>query len=370
MITAEPGLPDEAYVAALLALPKLGPARLDALLAMGSGAEVWAHLIEGKPLRLDRVPPEVVTDWRNTARRFDVADRWRAGQRLGVDVWSPAHSRFPDRLRDDLERPVLLFARGRPIGPGPTVAIVGTRQCTSYGRRAAFELGSVLAEAGITVVSGLALGIDAAGHQGALTVPDSCPIGVVGSGLDVVYPRRNRSLWNEVAGRGTLLSEAPAGVRPERWRFPARNRIIAGLADAVIVVESHARGGSLSTVDEAQRRDVPVGAVPGPITSPASAGTNGLLADGAVPVLGPDDVFVMIGYVPPRAGSSELSMPRPGAPSPESSPLLDAMGFEPRLFEQLCLLDPRPTAEVAVEVERLIAAGRCIRTGPWIERVS
>jgi DNA processing protein len=230
----------------------------------------------------------------------------------------------------------------------------------------AFELGAELTAAGVSVVSGLALGVDASAHRGALTVEGAEPIGVVGSGLDIVYPRANRDLWDAIAAKGTLFSEAPPGSAPERWRFPARNRIIAGLADAVVVVESHDRGGSLHTVDEAQTRAIPVGAVPGPVTASASAGTNALIADGAVPVLGLGDVLLMIGHVPAtrREPSIEVHASAQGAAS-----LVDQMGFEPLLFEQLCLIAARPTAEVAAEVERLVAAGRCVRSGPWIERV-
>ena len=134
----------------------------------------------------------------------------------------------------------------------------------------------------------------------------------------------------------------------------------------MVVVESHARGGSLLTADEAVLRALPVGAVPGPITVPSSAGTNALIADGAIPVTGVDDIFMMIDHVPPRR-----SKPIETAAENEDSEseLLEQMGFEPRLFEQLCLLASRPAAEVAIEVEHLVAQGRCVRTGPWIERV-
>src|SRR5205823_12975808 len=120
-------------------------------------------------------------------------------------------------------------------------------------------------------------------------------VGVVGCGLDVIYPPRHRQLWRQVAERGALLGEAPLGARPEPWRFPARNRILAALADAVVVVESHAAGGSNHTVAAAIDRSVPVLAVPGPVTSPASQGTNRLLAEGCHPATSADDVLVAIG---------------------------------------------------------------------------
>lgn len=361
MSSAESGA--AAHTLALMSLPRMGPKRLAALLDHASPVEIWSSLIAGRAMPPRVAGDDVIRDWRRAARTLDVADRWRATHALGISVLESTDYRYPARLAADPEPPALLFAMGEPIGGCPTVAIIGTRQCTAYGRRAAFELGAGLSEAGVSVVSGLALGIDAAGHQGALSAGGAPPLGVVGSGLDVIYPRANRDLWHRVATQGTLLSETPPGVAPARWRFPARNRIIAALADAVVVVESHAAGGSLSTVDEAQARDIPVGAVPGPITSSASAGTNTLIADGAVPVLGLDDVLLVIDHVAPKTRLAQASRP-------PASELLDQMGHEPVLLEQLCLLTARSVGEVASEVERLIAEGRCVRSGPWIERVA
>jgi DNA processing protein len=355
-------LPYEAWLTALLSLPRMGPGRLSQLLEAEDAEAAWVRVRSGDRLQLDRVGRAVIEEWRATARSFDVAAMWHATRQLGVHVAELGAAGYPMRLLDDIEPPMLLFRRGRPIGDHPTVAIVGTRKCTSYGQRVAFELGQSLADAGIAVVSGLALGIDAAAHRGALAANGAPPIGVVGSGLDVVYPKRNAQLWEEVAQHGTLVSESPPGTKPEPWRFPARNRIIAGLADAVVVVESHESGGSLLTVDEAQLRDVVVGAVPGPITSGSASGTNRLLADGAAPVLGVDDVFGLIGHVPPR----DAAEPVDGDVVPE---VLQAMGWGPTLLEQLCLRLQADPLELAAKIELLVAAGRCTRSGPWIERV-
>ncbi|MFT7473278.1 MAG: DNA processing protein [Verrucomicrobiales bacterium] len=358
------GLPPEAWIVALLTLPGMGPSRLNALLGCHSGAGIWELLCSGGPLELDRVKGETVDKWRVAARGMSVQTHWYALKSLGIMVHERNSTIYPSRLRDDLEPPQVLFSLGLPIPPGPTVGIVGTRRCTSYGRRCAFELGAALAEAGVCVVSGLALGIDAAAHHGALSVTTATrgiPIGVVGSGLDVIYPRQNRELWGNVADRGALFSETPPGVGPEPWRFPARNRIIAGLSDALIVVESHERGGSLLTVDEALVRDVPVGVVPGPITSNAAEGSNRLLVDGATPILDADDVLAMIGHTRPR--DVERSK------DDVSSTLLDVLGWTPLSFDQLCLRISLPPAQVAAELEELVNTGLCARSGPWIERV-
>jgi DNA processing protein len=215
------------------------------------------------------------------------------------------------------------------------------------------------------VVSGLALGIDAAAHVGALR-GGAPPIAVVGSGLDVVYPRGNRTLWAQVASAGVMLTEAPLGAAPVAWRFPARNRLIAALADVVVVVESHERGGSLSTVAEAARRDRPVMAVPGPIRSPASAGTNRLLADGCAPVCGLDDVLVALGL---SAGRDRAARERRPEPDADGAVVLDALGWHAASLEQLAMRCGLDVGRLVVALERLRLTGWVDDRGGWFERI-
>jgi DNA processing protein len=231
----------------------------------------------------------------------------------------------------------------------------------------AFDLGRDLAAAGVVVVSGLASGIDGAAHRGALAAGGAPPVGVVGSGLDVVYPRGQDKLWHAVAAAGTLLSEAPLGGRPERWRFPARNRIIAALADLVVVVESHRRGGSLHTVDEADRRGRDVMAVPGSVRNPAAAGTNDLLAEGRVPVCSVDDVLVALGLGQARSGDpTDRRVP----PDHADRPVLEAVGWQPSTLDQLVLRTGRDLGGLAPALDRLCGAGWVARHGGWYERVA
>ncbi len=365
MNTRTDDLPYEAWIVALLSLPGMGPARLSQILEHHDAAAAWERLRSGKPLGIDTVTADRIAKWRSAASALSIPEHWAAIDALGVTVSELGSSSYPERLENDIEPPQLLFSLGERLKQGPTVGIVGTRQCSSYGKRCAFEIGAALANAGVHVVSGLALGIDAQAHHGALSATSEHrgrPIGVVGSGLDIIYPRSNAKLWAQVAAEGTLLSETPPGIGPEKWRFPARNRIIAALSDAVIVVESHEKGGSLLTVDEAQLRDVPVGAVPGPITSNSATGTNQLLADGALPILGADDVLAMIGHVPPAPLD-------PTDPSGVSSAVLDAIGWTAQTFDQLCTRVPLSPSEIAIEIEQLVAVGLCSRSGPWIERL-
>ena len=205
-----------------------------------------------------------------------------AAGHLGHPGLAPRVPGVPGRLVEDRAAPEVLFGRGAfEQLDGPCVALVGTRAATHYGTGVAAELGAELSAAGIVVVSGLAAGIDSAAHEGALA-PDrpTPPVAVVGGGVDVVYPASSRRLWARLNSSGGICSEAPSGAGPEAWRFPLRNRLIAALAHVVVVVESHISGGALHTVSAADERGVTVLAVPGSVKSPASAGTNSLIADG------------------------------------------------------------------------------------------
>ena len=201
---------------------------------------------------------------------------------------------YPDSLRDAPDAPWTLIGRGDArmldgLEPFGTVTIVGARRATSYGREIARELGRELAGAGMVVVSGLAFGIDACAHRGAIDAGRT--IAVLGCGPDVAYPASHRSLWRRICERGLVISEFPPGASPWRWTFPARNRIMAALAGMTVVVEAATRSGSLITTDLAADLGRDLGAVPGPVTSRASAGPNGLLASGAHVIRDAQDVL-------------------------------------------------------------------------------
>lgn len=368
--------PPEAYAAALASLPGMGPARLAALLQARAPADAWEDLRSATPtwswpslvVTLGSNPERLLNGWRASAKHIDVDAVWQhlVEQRMGVALLGGAG--YPAALRDDIEPPVVVFQRGAPeVVAGPRVAIVGTRRCTAAGAGVAAELGRDLAAAGVAVVSGLASGIDAASHRGALDARAAPPIGVVATGLDVVYPRSERDLWERVARAGVLIAEAPPGTAPERWRFPARNRIIAALADIVVVVESHRKGGALYTVDEADRRGTDVMVVPGSVRSPAAAGTNDLLAEGRPPVRDADDVLLALGLTS-AARHDEIDPRRPAAD--EDKPVLQAVGWQPSSLDQIVLRTGLPLPRLVVALDRLCDAGWLHRRGGWYERVA
>jgi len=369
-------LPPEAFGAALASLPGMGPARLTAVLDAVSPVEAWERTWQGAPWREPGVKaalgsggPALLDGWRAAARQTDVAEVWRRLVREGLGVALRGSPAYPGELADDIEPPAILFHRGRreALAGTPRVAVVGTRRCTSAGADVAFELGYDLAQAGVAVVSGLALGIDGAAHRGALAAGGAAPVGVVACGMDIVYPPQQRHLWQAVGEAGVLLGEAPLGARPERWRFPARNRIIAALADLVVVVESHRSGGSLHTVDEADRRSVEVMAVPGAVRNVAAAGTNALLAEGRPPVRDAGDVLVALGITTAERAEPAESRPAPAAGDAE---VLDAIGWQPASFDQIASRTGRDLVGLAESLERLLAAGWVAQQGGWYERIA
>lgn len=212
----------------------------------------------------------------------------------GIEFIPAGDDRYPVRLAQREDAPLALFVRGS-VPSGSAVAVVGTRRCTTYGRRVARRYGEAIAGAGWALISGLARGIDGAAHDGTVAAGGR-GVAVLGSGIDVMYPPEHGGLADMLVELGgAIVSEYPPGTPPEPWRFPPRNRIISGLADAVVVVEAAVTGGALITAGAALGHGVPVFAVPGDIERPTSEGCNRLIRDGAQPVLDPDDLIEELG---------------------------------------------------------------------------
>ncbi len=244
---------------------------------------------------------------------------------------------YPALLRSIDDPPVVLYYRGdlACLDADP-VALVGSRAATSYGRRSSFTLARDLAGEGITVISGLAHGIDAAAHRGALE-GGGATVGILGCGIDVVYPRDHEELYRQVEAAGALISEYPPGTRPDGFRFPARNRIIAGLALGVVVVEATLRSGSLITARLALDHGREVFAVPGRIDSDRSAGPHRLLQQGAYLAQSAGDVLLELG----------LAVPRPQPPPDDASTSRAAgLGEDERLLLSVLEVYPRDIDEI------------------------
>ena len=271
----------------------------------------------------------------------------REFQRLtgaGATVLTFADPHYPSLLRELPDPPPVLYVLGRQELLGPqSVAIVGSRAATAYGRRIAFALAQDLANCSFTVVSGLALGIDAESHAGALAGRGGT-VAVLGCGLDVVYPRQNAGLYKKIAEHGALVSEYPLGTPPEGFRFPARNRIIAGLSRGVVVVEAAKRSGSLITAQIALDCGREVFAVPGQVDSCKSEGAHWLLKQGAKLVQSLQDIVEELG-VPVPAGEGDKSRDAAKKHS----------GLEPDAVALLDRLDSYPTPrEILLETAGMV----------------
>jgi DNA processing protein len=257
---------------------------------------------------------------------------------------------FPARLKSIHDPPPGLFIRGS-AGTGllghTAVAIVGARACSDYGAHVARSLGRELGAAGVVVVSGLARGIDGWAHRGCLEAGGET-VAVLGCGIDRDYPRAHTGLAREVGERGLLVSEYPPGVAPAPWRFPARNRIVAGMTAATVVVEARQRSGALITADLALEEGREVLAVPGEITSALSAGSNGLLRLGATPVTSPADVLEAIG-VEPR--SPEPDRPAPGTAAAQVLAALETGASTVDEIARAAGMTPGAAAGALVELE-------------------
>lgn len=234
---------------------------------------------------------------------------------------------FPEALQGGRDGPRCLIGRGdigliESLDPGGSVTVVGARRPTREGLVQARKLGRELAISGVSVVSGLALGIDGAAHRGALDAGGpGRTVAVLGCGPDRPYPNRHRQLFEEITRVGVVISEMPPGTRPWRWSFPARNRIMAALSDLTVVVEARSGSGSLITTDLASSFGRDVAAMPGPVTSPLAEGTNSLIRDGAALVRDASDVLEVLGL----SGLLARESVRPDRLDPDSKAVLDAI---------------------------------------------
>ncbi|MFO7859868.1 MAG: DNA-processing protein DprA [Desulfosalsimonas sp.] len=211
-------------------------------------------------------------------------------QKRGYEIIAADHARYPWRLARISDPPPYLYAFGRPLDPEPAIAVVGTRNPTRYGFSMARRLSADLADMGLTIVSGMARGIDTAAHQGALGAGGST-VAVLGSGLSVIYPPENRKLYFDISRQGTIVSERPVDDPPNSYNFPARNRIISGMCLGTVVVEAAKKSGSLITARLAAEQNREVFAVPGNINSYKSSGAHNLLKQGAKLVERAQDVI-------------------------------------------------------------------------------
>ena len=377
---------DQIAAAALCALPKIGPKRLMTLLKHHDPQTAWA-VVQG------RAKPNEVVAAMLRVENIATLLRHRATQDLqdqieqrcikaGIKITIFGDENYPRALIADLAPPAVLFYFGDLSAlNNRRVGMVGTRSATASGRYLASHIAYDLATNDVCIVSGLARGIDAWAHRGALRALDSQltselanqlasrpagrPVGVVASGLDVIYPRENAQLWQDVATHGALISESAPGSPPEAFRFPLRNRILAALSEVLVVVESRDTGGSMITVDEAQKRDVTVLAVPGSPRNVASNGTNQLIQQGCLPIIGAQDVLVALGLDNRRAQENFYD-PRVRLSTSDQN-LVSMMAGAPFTLDNFVIRSDLATIDAAVSLGRLEALGWVVENSGWWE---
>ena len=292
-------------------------------------------------------------------------------QDAGIDLVAWPDPVYPSLLREIHHPPLLLFARGNLTALSlPQIAVVGSRNASGAGVRLAEDFSTALAAAGFAITSGLALGIDAAAHRGALKT--GFTIAVVGAGVDVVYPRQHEALYRQIiAAGGVVVSEQAPGARPLRGHFPRRNRIISGLSAGVLVVEAALKSGSLITARLAMEQGREVFAVPGSIHNPLSRGCHRLIRDGAVLTETVDDIVAQLGGM--LAFKAQECAPERSsnvhAVTPSKQKLLDAMGFDPVDFDTLADRAALASGELTATLSALELDGLIEKRAGWYQRV-
>ena len=327
---------------ALSLVPGVGPGRIRSLLAhFGSASAVMAAAPRALA-QVDRVGPHTAQAIRDFDGDAIVDEQFERAARVGAELVPLWDDRYPRLLRQIYDPPAVLWLRGDLLPQdGRAIAIVGTRRATDYGKRVAHDFAFELAQRGFTIVSGLAYGIDTAAHRGALEAGGRS-LAVLGSGVDRIYPSRNKPLAEQIAGgQGAVLSEFALGTAPDASNFPRRNRIIAGCSLGTLVAEARKTGGALITAWMALEQNREVWAAPAALFSPAGEGTNQLVRKGyATLVTTVDELLEEIeGQLEPVPGAAPTAAPEPAPPpvlNGAEAKLYDALTAEPVHLDTLC----------------------------------
>jgi len=319
---------------------------------LGSAEDVLFTPLE-KLSNIPKIDRELINSIRERLPGEDLTREYRLIKKLGVKLIPCTDPLYPLNLSHIYDPPFLLYVRGSLKKEDErAVAVVGTRRATGYGKIAARRLARELAREGITVVSGMARGIDTAAHEGALD-EGGRTIAVLGCGIDLVYPPENKSLMEEIIKKGAVISEFPLGTRPFAHNFPRRNRIISGLSKGVLVVEAPLKSGALITTDYALEQGREVFAVPGTITSPYSKGTNRLIKEGAKIVEDVSDILEELNLVSAGEDKPKIDLQL----SFEEKSVLDYLSSEPVHIDEVVKKTQLPVARVGDILMRLQLKG-------------
>lgn len=319
---------------ALSLMPGLGPVLFKRALEVHGSAEAALMAGPKKLAALSSQRKKLSVEWKSADVYVKAADREAAkAKKTGVRIIGRFDEDYPELLREIYDPPIVLYVKGKLPEPGYTgVGIVGSREASLYGLRMAAKLAGELAFSGAVVVSGLALGVDGAAHEGALK-SGGVTLAVLGSGLNVVYPEQHKKMAREIEKSGALISEYPMDMLPLPQNFPLRNRVISGLSRGVVIVEARAKSGALITADAALEQNREVFALPGNADSERSAGTHGLLKQGARMVTSAADILEGLGAAV-VAGRSKQAPPLPTL-SEDEDRLLSHIETKPQYVDEI-----------------------------------
>jgi DNA processing protein len=337
----------------------IGAVRLQALIDhFGDAASAWRGAPED--LRLAGLGAKVIERLLEVRRSVDLEKLWDRITAQGIRILTWDDELYPPRLKEIEQPPPVLYVRGEVLPEDHfAVAIVGTRKVTAYGRQVTEELSAFLAGNGVTVVSGLARGVDALAHSAALRAGGRS-IAVLGSGVDRVYPPENHAIAEQMIGRGALLSDYAVGTAPDAANFPPRNRIISGLSLAVVVIEAGETSGALITAEFAVEQGREVFAVPGSILAPQSKGTNRLIQNGALPLLTPSDLLQALNLT--RVGEQKAARKILPADAVEAQ-LMETLGSEPMHVDDIRNQTGLPVEKVSAALVMMELKGMVRQVG-------
>ncbi len=332
------------YWVAFSLVKGIGAVRFQAILNFFGDPQIaWGAPTEA--LREAGLSDKIIENLVDLRSSIDLDKIWEQLDAQGISILIQTDEKYPRRLRELDQPPPVIYLLGDLLPEDEwAVAVVGTRRVTAYGRQVAEEIAGTLARNGITVVSGLARGVDSISHQSALDAGGRT-IAVLGSGLDRIYPPENRRLADQISTKGALISDYPPGTPPEASNFPPRNRLISGLSLAVVIVEAGQTSGALITASFAADQGRDVFAVPGNITSPGSKGTNRLIRDGAHPMLNPEQVLETLELtMVAEHRSARVILPTDAV----EAQLFEALGREPLHIDEI-------RTRTAIPIEKVTA---------------
>lgn len=351
---------DAKYYVGLSLLPGIGPVRFIRLIdRLGSASRAWhASASELRACGVDEKSIPAITARRS---QIDLEGEVARVHRLGARVLTWHESDYPDVLRQTFNRPAVLYVKGS-LKPedAQALAIVGTRRPSVYGQALTVKITPLLVENGLTIISGLATGVDAIAHRAALQAGGRT-IAVLGSGLDVVYPSQNRSLAERICENGAVVTEYPMGTQPDAFNFPARNRIISGLSLGALIVEAGEKSGALLTAGFALEQNREVFAFPGRVTDAQSAGCNRLIKQGrAKLVTGPEDILDELNL---KVGPQQLEIKHVTGENEAESKLLSLLSTQPVHIDDLGRRAALPASDVTSTLTLLELRGAVRQVG-------